>query len=92
MQDVGSGDGAGFSSSLLDEKKELVTELLACADALSETIGGWPEDDLARAASYAHEAIKPAMQAARDVADRLEDLVDAGLWPIPTYSDLIYNQ
>ncbi len=92
MQDAASGDGAGFSSSLLDEKKELVAQLLARTDALSEAIGGWPEDDLARAASYAHEAIKPAMQAARDVADRLEDLVDAGLWPIPTYSELIYNQ
>ena len=92
MQDVDSGNGAGFSSSLLDEKKELAAELLACADALSEAIGGWPEDDLAGATSYAHETIKPAMQAARDVADRLENLVDAGLWPIPSYSELIYNQ
>ena len=92
MRDVESGHGAGFSSSLLDEKKELAAELLARVDALSEAIGGWPEDDLARAASYAHETIKPAMQAARDVADRLEALVDASLWPIPNYSDLIYNQ
>ena len=92
MQDADSGHGAEFSSSLLDEKKELVTELLACADALSAAIGGWPEDDLAGAASYAHETVKPAMQAARDVADRLETLVDASLWPIPNYSDLLYNQ
>ena len=83
---------AGFSSSLLDGKRELVARLLERIDALSGAIDGWPEDDLSRAASYAHGTVKPAMRSARDVADRLEALVDARLWPLPDYSELIHHQ
>ncbi len=92
LRDVASDRGSGFSSALLDGKKGLVEQLLTRTDALAKAIDGWPEDDLSRAASYAHETVKPAMQSARDAADRLEERIDAGLWPLPDYSDLIYRQ
>ena len=92
LEDVDAVDGAGFASALLDRKKELVALLLERTDALSDAIAAWPEDDLSAAASYAHEAVKPAMQAARDAADGLETLVDARLWPLPDYAELIYHQ
>jgi len=31
------------------------------------------------------------MGAVRADADKLETLVDSELWPIPTYSDLLFN-
>ncbi len=32
----------------------------------------------------------PAMSRVRDIADRLELLVDAALWPLPTYADIFW--
>ena len=44
-----------------------------------------------QAAAYAHETLKGCMQSARDVADRLEVLVDARTWPMPTYSEILHD-
>ena len=35
--------------------------------------------------------VKPAMATLRDVGDALETIVDASLWPFPTYADLLFK-
>ena len=92
IQDAADSDDSGFASRLLGGKRAMVEDLLARTDALADAIDGWPEDDLAAAAAYAHETVKPAMQAAREAADLLETRVDARLWPLAGYSDLLYQQ
>ncbi len=91
MQDVRLDSESGFVSKALSKKKELVQSLLDAADNLSEVLGGLPGEDLTEGAVYAQEAVKPAMNSARDFADQLEGLVDRRLWPLPTYSELVHG-
>ena len=91
MEDARAGIESGYSSKLFSEKKDLVQQLLTETDKLSEAFDNFPEDAPAQAASYAHETVKPLMNSARAVADRLEAIVDGRLWPLPTYSELLHG-
>ena len=91
MEDARVGAESGFTSKLLNEKKDLVQRLLTEIDTLSEAFQSFPEDDPAQAAMYAYETIKPSMESAREVADQLEGVVDRRLWPFPTYSELLHD-
>jgi glutamine synthetase len=46
-------------------------------------------DAIKQAKLYRDEVI-PAMEELREVADKLETVVDADLWPIPTYADMLF--
>ena len=46
-------------------------------------------DAIKQARFYRNEVI-PAMEALRVVADKLETVVDADLWPIPTYAEMLF--
>ena len=91
IEDAQRSIQSGYTSRLFDEKKDLVQQLLAETEKLSAAFAGFPEDDPAQAASYANATIKPAMDGARAVADRLEALVDARLWPLPDCSEVLHS-
>ena len=91
IEDARAGTGSGFSSRLFDEKEELVGRLLAVTEELADAFDSFPQDDPAQSATYADGTIKPLMQSARQVADRLEVLVDRRLWPLPTYSEVLHG-
>ena len=42
-------------------------------------------------AVYYRDRIKPAMEALRSPSDELEMIVDKSFWPVPTYSDLLFE-
>ena len=72
--------------SLLDSMDEdivLLTDKIGRAD-------GMKKDHEACAAFCAGE-ILPAMNDLRVVTDRLESMVDSRFWPIPTYSEILFN-
>ncbi len=46
--------------------------------------------DLEKEAIYMRDAVIPAMEDVRDVADRLEKLVADDLWPLPKYSEMLF--
>ena len=91
IEDARAGTESGYSSKLFGEKKDLVQQLLSETDKLSEAFDAFPAGSPAQSASYAHETIKPLMQSARGVADRLETLVDARLWPLPGYTEVLHG-
>ncbi len=91
IEDSLNSSNSGFESALFDEKQSLVQQLLTETDALAEGFDAFPEDDPGKAAFYAQETIKPLMLTARTTADRLEILVDQGLWPLPTYSEMLHD-
>ena len=91
IEDARVGTESGYSSKLFDEKANLVQQLLTETDKLAVAFDEFPDDDPAQSASYAHETVKPLMQSARTVADRLEALVDGRLWPLPTYSEMLHG-
>jgi len=43
----------------------------------------------AQAGSYSHDVV-PAMRTVRTAADELETLVDAKLWPMPIYAEMLF--
>ena len=67
----------------IDRLKEVV-ERLEQAVADNERVADAP--DRARSA---RDTILPALREIREPADRLEGLLDADLWPIPTYDRLL---
>ena len=91
VEDVCSDAESGFQSPLFDEKRKLVEQLLSEIENLAEAFEAFPDGDPGQAAAYAHHTLKQHMQSARDVADRLETLVDARTWPMPTYSEILHD-
>jgi glutamine synthetase len=41
-------------------------------------------------AEYMRDEVIPAMDGVREVADRLERIVDSELWPLPRYSEILF--
>ena len=41
---------------------------------------------------FYRDKIVPAMEALRETADRLENLLGDKNWPIPTYTDLMFGE
>ena len=71
---------------LLTEK---TAELIERTERLKAVVADEPEALNARA-MYEHEAVIPAMEAARQVADELEGRVGKEYWPMPSYADLLF--
>ena len=71
---------------LLTEK---TADLMTLKTDLENVVAGEP-DGLNERAMYEHEAVIPAMEAARKVADELELKVDKKYWSMPTYADLLF--
>ena len=71
---------------LLTEK---TADLMTLKSDLENVVAGEP-DGLDERAMYEHEAVIPAMEAARKVADELELKVDKKYWSMPTYADLLF--
>merc|ERR1712113_169615 len=47
--------------------------------------------DLQAEATYINDTIKPQMQAIRTLVDKAEGLLEKGLYPYPTYEEIIYS-
>ena len=71
---------------LLTEK---TADLMTLKAELEAAVSGEP-DGLNERAMYEHEAVIPAMEAARKAADELEMKVDKKYWSMPTYADLLF--
>ena len=72
------------SSGLVDEFVEAIFALEA-ANAPTRT----PSDVLV-GAKYVATRSSPAMDAVREVADKLERVVADDLWPLPKYSEILF--
>ena len=70
---------------------ELTDSFVETIFALEEANAGHPEtEDILEAAKYVQSTVIPAMEAAREVADRLERIVPDSLWPLPKYAEILF--
>lgn len=79
---------------------ELLTEVSALCASLKKSISALEKavedanstysDTFDQACAF-RDSVFAKMNELRSVADRLETLVDAKLWPFPTYGDLLFN-
>ena len=68
---------------LLHERLKMLTEITEQASML--------KGDSKSQALFYRDYVFAAMNELREPADRLEMLVDEGVWPFPTYGELLYN-
>ena len=95
-KDVNEVKAAGADeSALLDELKEITTELTKmkkALDVLKERENKARKITDARKLAYFYkDNVRPAMDDLRAPADKLEMLVDKKDWPFPTYADLLFE-
>jgi glutamine synthetase len=75
---------------LAEEVEPLVTQLhTALLDLEKANDHDGPEGGLTHA-KYMRDRVIPAMDAVREVADRLERIVADDLWPLPKYSEMLF--
>jgi glutamine synthetase len=65
--------------------------LHAAIRALEDALAAAPADALARV-EHMRDAVVPAMAELRGHADRLERLVAADVWPLPTYAEMLFTR
>lgn len=78
------------TKKLLDQISELVDELVVRLEALEAENLAEVTDEPLSLAQHAREQVLPAMNAVRDVADRLERILPDDYWPLPTYREMLF--
>ncbi|MEA2133580.1 MAG: glutamine synthetase, partial [Solirubrobacteraceae bacterium] len=88
LNDAGEGKGV---QHLEQEIGGLVDEFVDSIFALEKANVGHPEDvDVLEGAKYVQSTVIPAMEANREIADRLERIVPDSLWPLPKYAEILF--
>lgn len=72
--------------TLVDELQVKNTELASVLEA-SHTL----DCDESERSRYFADTVLPAMEAARSVADKLEEMIGEKYWPYPTYGELLFT-
>ncbi len=88
-------DSAGVPANA---QKIKLKELCTLIDALNEDIESLEKavakaqkmNDVAKKADLYKNGVKSAMESVRTDADQLEMIVDADLWPLPTYAEMLF--
>jgi glutamine synthetase len=78
--------------AIATETQDLVAEFDQTIKAL-ESVNleeNQPGDDVLEHAKYIRDKVIPAMNAVREIADRLEKIVADDLWPLPKYSEILF--
>ena len=76
------------------ELKELSAaqgKLYALSGKLGKELSEVPDGEALETATYYRDVIFAEMQGMRDVIDAAEEKVSSDVWPVPTYSDLIFR-
>jgi glutamine synthetase len=85
-----AGESAAIGT-LRGEVSGLLDELVEQIGALEAANAGHPhEADPLDHAVYVEQAVVPAMEGVREVADRLEGVLPDSLWPLPKYSEILF--
>ncbi len=81
------------ADAVLAEISAATSDLKASLDCLATTVAGADavHGSAIAHATYFRDQVIPCMQTLRAAADRLEGVVDASLWPFPTYADLLFR-
>src|SRR3954462_11468263 len=81
---------AAGHEGLITEAEGLVDEFVDAIRTLEERNARHPAEEGLEHAKWMRDNVIPAMDAVRDVADRLERIVADDLWPLPKYSERLF--
>ena len=74
---------------VVEKTSEFNLKLKSVESALNEAQGA-ERASYRKALLYKDHVLK-GMQSLRESGDQLEEIVDSKLWPMPTYSDMLFN-
>jgi glutamine synthetase len=77
-------------TALLDELTTTIESLQAGIATLTKVSEEHVKGDSLAHAKHSHDVIIPAMNAIRAAGDKLEGIVAADLWPLPTYQEMLF--
>ena len=87
-----AGAALRCGQSLLSAYCRKCDQLDEAITTLEKVLGARPlQEDPEAAARYMRDDVMPAMNALRGAADNLEQVTDRGLWPFPTYDQLLFS-
>jgi len=86
-----AGANPQTQKKMLDKVCEITASLYNNVGVLENVVAKAAKiDDACAQAENYHQNVVPAMQAVRKDADELETIVDADLWPLPTYPEMLF--
>lgn len=88
MPDLILKEEEAFATKLVSLSEKMFADITALEKAVSEKDSC---EDFEKAAKTCISAVIPAMNELRATADALEVIVDKKYWPIPDYTDLLFN-
>jgi glutamine synthetase len=77
-------------AELLRSLTATITEFQRAIADLDTSLHPHADGDVYAHAKYARDAILPAMNVVRGLADKLETTVADDLWPLPTYREMLF--
>ena len=86
-----AGATGGTQAALLTKVCALIDTMSSAVETL-EAAGAKADDegDSEKQAELFRDEVLPAMNEVRAAADELETIVDADLWPLPTYAEMLF--
>jgi len=92
---VGAISSTGLSAetqkAMLEKVCYLVGSLDDCTKKLEKAVGNAnTKVNFLEKAEYYRDAVVKQMHAVRQTSDELETIVDADLWPLPTYAEMLF--
>ncbi|MFA5292101.1 MAG: glutamine synthetase III [Phycisphaerae bacterium] len=86
-----AGSDPATQKKILDKTCELISELNNSIEALKKAVADANDiDNTAKKAEDFRDAVIPAMSRVRKAVDGLEMIVDAKMWPLPTYAEMLF--
>lgn len=81
-----------LQKELLAELDERIDAMIGALRELRRARTEIPERPIQKAADYCRDTLIPARDALREIVDQLEEIVDDDLWPLPTYTELLFSR
>ncbi len=78
------------SKKLLTKLVKLIDGFRAQTDALEKALDHHSNGPAQKHAKYSRDTIVPSMAKLRDLGDAIEVIVPHGIWPLPTYREMLF--
>mmetsp|Transcript_21652 Transcript_21652/g.54931 ORF Transcript_21652/g.54931 Transcript_21652/m.54931 type:complete len:721 (+) Transcript_21652:51-2213(+) len=85
--DLKTYEGTPFAG----KRTDLYTSLPSVLEALEEAVAAVPHGEPSEVAHYCCDVLVPAMAEVRAVVDAIELLMEKGVYPFPSYTDIMYG-
>ena len=91
VRETGLAVDVSAQSGLLKDLSAVAGQFRTATGKLEKAMHKVPQGTAAEKAFYYRDHVVPAMEALRELGDRLEVMVGENFWPMPTYAELLFG-